>query len=53
MQKDYNGGEPERRGEERNFSRYQERVADMKAAITRKEADIAAIRRELSKFTAP
>ncbi|MEX8496990.1 hypothetical protein [Leptothrix ochracea] len=53
MQKDYNGGEPERRGEERNFSRYQERVADMKAAIARKEADIAAIRRELSKVAAP
>ncbi len=53
LRKDYNGGEPERHGEERNFARYQERVAEMKAAITRKEADIAAIRRELSKVAAP
>jgi len=53
LQKDYNGGEPERRAEERNFARYQERVADMKASIARKEADIAAIRRELGKLSAP
>ena len=53
LQKDYNGGEPERRAEERNFARYQERVADMKAAIARKEADIAAIRREMAKLPSP
>jgi hypothetical protein len=41
MQKDYNNGEPERRGDERNYQRYLDRVAEMKAAITRKEADIA------------
>jgi hypothetical protein len=49
MQKDYNGGEPERRGDEKNFQKYQDRVAEMKAAIARKEGDIAAIRRELAK----
>jgi PAS domain-containing protein len=43
MQKDYNNGEPERRGDERNYQRYLDRVAEMKAAITRKEADIAAL----------
>lgn len=53
LQKDYNNGEPERRGDERNFARYQERVAEMKAAIARKEADVAAIRRELSKLPNP
>lgn len=53
LQKDYNNGEPERRGDERNYARYQERVAEMKASIARKEADIAAIRRELSKLPAP
>lgn len=50
LQKDFNGGEPERRGDERNFAKYQERVAEMKAAIQRKEADIAALRRELAKL---
>jgi hypothetical protein len=49
LQKDYNNGNPERRGDERNFQRYQERVADLKAAVGRKESDIAAIKRELSK----
>ena len=50
LQRDYNNGEPERRGDERNFQRYAERVADMKAGILRKEADIAALRRELAKL---
>jgi hypothetical protein len=48
--KDFNGGEPERRGDERNFQKYADRVADMKAAITRKEADVAALKRELAKL---
>jgi hypothetical protein len=50
LQRDYNNGEPERRGDERNFSRYQERVAEMKATIARKEGDIAALRREIAKL---
>jgi hypothetical protein len=50
LQREFNGGEPERRGDERNFARYQERVAEMRAAIQRKEADIAAIRREIGKL---
>jgi hypothetical protein len=53
LQKDYAGGTPERRGDEGNYARYQERVAEMKAAIERKQADIAAIRRELGKLGAP
>ena len=48
--KDYNGGEPERRGDERNFAKYQDRVTELKAAVARKEADIAALKRELSKL---
>ena len=48
MQKEYNNGEPERRGEERNYQKYIDRVAEMKAAIARKESDIAALKRELS-----
>jgi hypothetical protein len=50
MVKEFNNGEPERRGDERNFAKYQERVAEMRSAIQRKEADIAAIRRELAKL---
>jgi hypothetical protein len=49
LQKDYNNGNPERRGDERNFQKYQERVAELKAAVGRKESDIAAIKRELAK----
>lgn len=49
MKADYNNGEPERQGNEKNFQKYQERVADMKSAIARKEGDIAAIKRELAK----
>lgn len=47
LQKEYNNGQPERRGDEKNAQKYLDRVAEMKAAITRKEADVAALRREL------
>ncbi len=50
LKREFNNGEPERRGDERNFAKYQERVAEMRAAITRKEADIAALKRELAKL---
>ncbi|MEP7058789.1 MAG: hypothetical protein ABI809_13565 [Caldimonas sp.] len=50
LQKDYNNGEPERQGNERNYQKYLDRVAELKAAIARKESDIAAIKRELAKL---
>ncbi len=50
MKAEFNNGEPERKGDERNFSKYQERVAEMRAAIQRKEADIGALRREMAKL---
>lgn len=50
LRREFNNGEPERRGDERNFALYQQRVADMRALIVRKESDIAAIRRELGKL---
>ncbi len=53
LRKDFNNGEPERRGDERNFQKYQDRVAEMKASIARKESDVAALRRELGKQTPP
>ena len=50
LQREFNNGEPERRGDERNAQRYLDRVADMRTAIARKQEDIAAIRRELAKL---
>ena len=50
LRRDFNNGEPERNGDERNYQKYLDRVAEMKAAIARKEADIAAIKRELGKL---
>jgi hypothetical protein len=50
MKKEYNNGEPERQGGERNYQKYLDRVAEMKAAIERKEADVAALKRELAKL---
>ncbi|MGQ0597824.1 hypothetical protein [Aquabacterium sp.] len=47
LQKEYNNGQPDRKGDERNFQKYQDRVNEMKAAITRKEADVAALKREV------
>ncbi|WP_077001812.1 hypothetical protein [Variovorax sp. KK3] len=51
--KDYNNGEPEKQGSEaRNYQKYLDRVADMKAEITRNESDIAGIRREIGRLPA-
>jgi hypothetical protein len=50
LQKEFNNGEPERRGDERNYQKYLDRVAEMRAQIQRKEADIAALKRELAKL---
>jgi hypothetical protein len=50
LKREFNNGEPERNGDERNYQKYLDRVAEMKAAIARKEADIAAIKRELGKL---
>jgi hypothetical protein len=50
LKREYNNGEPERRGDERNFQNYLDRVAQMKAGIGRSESDIAALKRELAKL---
>lgn len=48
--KEYNNGEPEKLGpEHRNNQKYLERIAELKAAISRNESDIAGIRRELGR----
>lgn len=51
LKQQYNNGQPERQGNERNAQRYLDRVEQMKEAIARKESDIAAIHRELNKLT--
>ena len=49
LQKEYNNGQPERRGDEKNNQKYLDRTADLKASIARTESDINAITRELAK----
>jgi hypothetical protein len=49
MKAEYNNGEPERQGNEKNYQKYIDRVAELKASITRKEGDITALKRELAK----
>jgi len=44
----FNGGEPERQGNEKNYAKYQERVAGMKDDISRTEHNIDALRREIA-----
>jgi len=53
LKKDFNNGQPERQGDEKNYQRYVDRVAELSAAIARKEGDIAAIRREMQKLPPP
>lgn len=49
--KDYNNGEPEKQGSEsKNYQKYLDRVADMKAQIARNQSDIDGIQRELSRL---
>jgi len=51
--KDYNNGEPEKQGSEaKNYQKYLDRVAEMKAQIARNESDIAGLQRELSRLPA-
>lgn len=47
LKQEYNNGEPERRGDERNYAKYQERVAAMKEDIARTEKNIEALKREI------
>jgi hypothetical protein len=49
LHKEYNNGQPERRGDEKNYQKYLDRTAELKASIARTESDISAITRELAK----
>ena len=48
LRQEFNRGEPERRADEKNAAKYQARVEALRLAISRKEADIAALKREIS-----
>ncbi len=49
--KEYNNGEPEKMGSEaRNYQKYLDRVAELKASIARNDSDIAGIKRELARL---
>ena len=50
FRREYQNGEPERLGSERNYAKYQERVAMMKEEMTRTEKNIEALRREISQL---
>jgi hypothetical protein len=48
--KEFNNGEPEKRGPElRNNQMYLDRIAEMKAQIARNDSDIAGIKREIGR----
>ena len=48
---EYNNGEPDKRGDEaRNYQKYLDRVAELKASLARNESDVAGIRRELGRL---
>lgn len=54
LKKDFNNGEPEKQGAEaRNYQKYLDRVADMKAQIERNDNDIAGLQREIARLPAP
>jgi hypothetical protein len=53
LQKEFNNGQPERKGDERNFQKYQDRINEMRSAITRKESDVSSVKRELGKLGMP
>jgi hypothetical protein len=48
LKTEFNAGEPERRGDERNFARYQERVQRLRDDIARSESAVASLRREMA-----
>jgi hypothetical protein len=48
LRREFNNGEPERQGNERNYAKYQDRVAQMRDSIGRAEKNIDALKREIA-----
>ena len=53
LETEFNGGEPERHIDESDFQKYLDRVARMRSAISRKQIEIAELRREIDKLPTP
>lgn len=52
LQKEYNNGQPEKLGPEtRNYQKYLDRVAELKASLARNESDMDGIQRELARLS--
>lgn len=49
-QKEFNNGQGERRGDERNYQKYLDRMAELKDSVARYEADVQALKREIAKL---
>jgi hypothetical protein len=47
LKKEFNNGEPERQGGERNYQTYLDRTERLKADVARSEANVDSLRREL------
>ncbi len=47
LKKEFNNGEPERRGDERNYQKYLDRVEKLKEDIQRSESNVKSLDREL------
>jgi len=50
LEKEFNGGEPERQLDEIDLPKYLDRVARMRSAIARKQIEVAELRREIDKL---
>ena len=50
LQAEYKNGQPDRQGNERNYQKYLDRVAEMKAEIERTQNDISGLKREISRL---
>jgi hypothetical protein len=48
LRSEFNQGEPERRGDERNYARYLERVERLREEIERAESNVTSLQRELA-----
>jgi hypothetical protein len=48
MRREFNNGEPERQGNEKNYAKYQDRVLQMRDNIGRAEKNVDALKREIA-----
>jgi hypothetical protein len=48
LRAEFNNGAPERRGDERNYAKYQERTATLRDSVARSEKNVEALKREIA-----